>query len=280
MTDTIIKVGKSLIQHGKENDRVYLMKFDSDDAEDVVSYLDNLAKSEGYSKIIAKISEKHKALFLKNGYEQEAYIPKFYKGEEDASFMGKFYSQARKEFTDKNSILSTTQFCIEKAALSEKCILKEGFSIRELSTPDICAIIDVFKVVFETYPFPIFDEKYIAKTMGSNIDYFGVFSEGRLIAVSSSEMDIENQNTEMTDFAILPKYRGQNLSYHLLVEMEIVAQNKGIKTAYTIARANSTGMNMTFAKGGYEFGGTLVNNTNICANIESMNIWYKSLILA
>jgi len=55
-------------------------------------------------------------------------------------------------------------------------------------------------------------------------------------------------------------------------------KNKGIKTAYTIARAMSAGMNVTFSKTGYRFGGRLKNNTNISGNIESMNVWYKYLI--
>jgi hypothetical protein len=36
-------------------------------------------------------------------------------------------------------------------------------------------------------------------------------------------------------------------------------------------------MNATFAKAGYSFGGTLINNTNISGDIESMNVWYKNL---
>ena len=50
-----------------------------------------------------------------------------------------------------------------------------------------------------------------------------------------------------------------------------------MKTAYTIARSLSPGMNITFARHGYLYGGTLTNNTNISGSIESMNIWYKPL---
>jgi hypothetical protein len=35
-------------------------------------------------------------------------------------------------------------------------------------------------------------------------------------------------------------------------------------------------MNITFAKCGYIFGGTLINNTQISGSIESMNLWHKS----
>lgn len=53
--------------------------------------------------------------------------------------------------------------------------------------------------------------------------------------------------------------------------------DEGIKTAYTIARSTSFGMNKTFARQGFDFGGTLVNNTLIGDTIESMNVWYKAL---
>jgi predicted hydrocarbon binding protein len=48
-------------------------------------------------------------------------------------------------------------------------------------------------------------------------------------------------------------------------------------TAYTIARSVSHGINITFARAGYTYGGRLINNTNISGKIESMNVWYKSL---
>ncbi|MDD2310679.1 MAG: hypothetical protein PHH91_13970, partial [Desulfuromonadaceae bacterium] len=41
--------------------------------------------------------------------------------------------------------------------------------------------------------------------------------------------------------------------------------------------AYSFGMNITFARDGYSFGGTLTNNTNISGSLESMNVWYKTL---
>ena len=90
-------------------------------------------------------------------------------------------------------------------------------------------------------------------------------------------MDAEHENAEMTDFATLPEFRAQGYAGILLKTMEEQMEKKGIKTVFTIARALSSGMNITFAKNGYTYGGRLVNNTNISGNIESMNIWYKKL---
>ena len=113
--------------------------------------------------------------------------------------------------------------------------------------------------------------------MQNNARYFGVFDINRLVAVSSACIDAHDKNAEMTDFAVLSDYRSMNLALILLQEMEKKMRALEIKTLYTIARALSPAMNITFAKAGYNFAGTLKNNTHIGGQIESMNVWYKSI---
>ena len=67
------------------------------------------------------------------------------------------------------------------------------------------------------------------------------------------------------------------LATHLLAKMEKAIRRIGIKTAFTIARAYSFGMNITFAKHGYTYAGPLVNNTQISGDLQSMNVWHKRL---
>jgi hypothetical protein len=62
-----------------------------------------------------------------------------------------------------------------------------------------------------------------------------------------------------------------------LHRMEQDMKQRGYLTSYTIARSRSVGMNITFAKLEYIYAGTLINNTNISGQIESMNVWYKHL---
>jgi putative beta-lysine N-acetyltransferase len=114
--------------------------------------------------------------------------------------------------------------------------------------------------------------------MNENVKYFGIYKNDKLIAASSVEVDRKNKNAEMTDFATDPEHQGNNLSLILLMEMEAEMRKQKIKTVYTIARAFSAAMNITFAKLDYKYSGTLINNTNIGGKIESMNVWYKSLV--
>ncbi|NIP49233.1 MAG: GNAT family N-acetyltransferase [Phycisphaerae bacterium] len=104
-----------------------------------------------------------------------------------------------------------------------------------------------------------------------------MFNGDELVALSSAEVDFNGGNVEMTDFATLSDYRGQGLATFLLDRMEEDVRSGGIQTAYTIARAYSYGMNITFAKHGYQYAGTLVNNTQISGQLESMNVWHKHL---
>jgi putative beta-lysine N-acetyltransferase len=144
-----------------------------------------------------------------------------------------------------------------------------------MTPEDAPAMAALYREVFKTYPFPIHDPAYLKKTMDENIIYFGIERQGALLGLSSIEMDKKNAAAEMTDFAVLPAHRGDGLAQQLLTQMERTIPALGIKTMFTIARARSAGMNITFAKNGYSYAGTLINNTNISGQIESMNVWYK-----
>lgn len=276
MEDKIEKIGNSTIQHGKSNNRIYLLKLNMSDMPGIVRELDNLAGKEGYSKIFTKIKAEALPQFILNGYLVEAYVPGFYKGENDCVMASKFLLKSRMN-PPKEELRAF--FGLFSSAVNNKSPDKlSEFKMRKLNEADAVPVTQVFKRVFETYPFPVHDPAYIAETIRSNhARYFGVWDGNKLIGVSTAETDFENENAEMTDFAVLPEYRGKKLALHLLGFMEQEMKKAGIKSAYTIARLAEPGMNKTFMNAGYKYSGTLVNNTNIAGNIESMNIFYKHL---
>ncbi len=277
MFDHIEKIGNSVIQHGKYNDRIYLMKLARDEFPEILDELENKADSANYSKIFAKIPRYAKDEFLENGYRKEAFIPKFYRGERDAYFVSKYLSEQRSETKNRETIKKILDVAESKAGDEPDVNLDDSFRYRICRKTDTGEMAEVYRKVFETYPFPIHDPAYLAGTMDENIVYFGIWHNNKIVALSSSEMDVKSGNVEMTDFATLPDYRGNGFAVYLLEKMEKEMRKQGIKTAYTIARALSFGMNITFAKMGYTFSGTLINNTNISGKLESMNVWYKFL---
>jgi lysine 2,3-aminomutase len=278
MQDKFEIFGKTKIQHGKFNNRIYVMKLSPDDVPEIIPRLDELAKKQGYTKIFAKIKAGELPHFISHGYTQEAFVPRFYKNKIDCVMVSRFLDKKRQEIPAEKLI----DFYELQSATTKSQRLKYKHSLKyvisKLGIDDIEFITGIFKRVFTTYPFPIHDPKYIFKTMHSDdIQYFGIWDDKKLIGISTAEIDLNNKNAEMTDFAVLPEYRGQNLAFRLLVNMEQQMKIANIKTAYTIARLNEPGMNKTFLKSGYKYTGTLVNNTNISGSIESMNIFYKHL---
>lgn len=281
MYDSIERVKNSDIHHGSQNSRIYLMHLTKDDVPEIFDVLNQMAKVHGYTKIIAKVPESVSDLFLKNGYVSEAVVPRFFSGAEDCMFMSKFMEHKRSEPNDKELNQKVLETAFLKApvepAVFEKNKLDQEFVLRKAVSFDGDRMVELYSRVFESYPFPIFHSDYIKKTMENHVVYFGIWKGDEILALSSCEMSDQDENVEMTDFAVHPDYRGYRFAYYLLVQMEKEMKKYNRKTAYTIARSCSFGMNHTFARFGYKFSGVLVKNTQIGGTIEDMNVWYKHL---
>lgn len=276
--DIIEYISNTKIQHGKHNDRIYVMQISKQDINSITDKLDKLCVQNNYSKIFAKVPKWAYEIFKQSGYEQEALIPKMKCGSIDVFFMSKFLNKNRKKInhTQLEEILNTALQKKEKVKSINK--LPPDYTFRQLNKDDAIAMAKVYKIVFITYPFPIHDPNYLKTTMDENFIYFGIHYNNELVAIASCEIDITGENVEMTDFATLPNHRSKGLAAYLLNEMEKIMITHNIKTAFTIARALSYGMNITFSKLNYTYGGTLKNNTNISGKFETMNVWYKTLI--
>lgn len=279
MHDRIEKVGRgSLIQHGKHNDRVYLMKLDERDADSIISELSQLAKTNRYSKIFGKVPQNLAPLFFANGFIQEAFISNFYNQQDDVFFVSKFLNPERLRDIEKERLIGLANQLAETNPTNNKTSLRTaGYEVRRLIKADAATISEIYGQVFKTYPFPIDDPAYILKSMDDNVQYFGIEKDGKLVALASAEIDFKGGNAEMTDFATLKKHTGRNLSSLLLRRMEDEMKKQGIKMLYTIARLKSFAMNKTFIRNGYQYSGTLLKNTNISGKIESMNVYYKQI---
>lgn len=290
-SDVVTHIGNSVVQHGRYNSRIYLMKLSREDFPDIIDKLDIIALENGYSKIFAKIPLFARDIFVASGYILEASIPismdKQESGKDRIYFMGKYFDKSRtfdKNFEEIKSILDL--ITSKENILGRDSIrfdLPRGFKCEICNESHIYQMANLYGGVFCTYPFPINDPEYIRKTMNENFIYFSIMKDGKIVALSSSEMDTDLQHVEMTDFATLPEYQGKGFALYLLNKMEEEMRKRNMMVVYTISRALSHGINMVFAKMGYRYGGTLLNNTNISvvetvpSSCESMNVWYKFL---
>jgi putative beta-lysine N-acetyltransferase len=199
----------------------------------------------------------------------------FYDGVESGCFLGKFVDPRRAVEPDPGRVQAVLDECGNPREPLEP--LAPGFEITPLNGRHVQRLAELYGEVFASYPFPIDDPEFLRQGMDGDTIYYGVFQGDRLVAASSAELDRGAGNAEMTDFATLPITRGNSLAAHLLARMESDLATTAVRTPYTIARATSFGMNITFARAGYVYGGTLVCNTQIMGRLESMNVWYRRL---
>jgi putative beta-lysine N-acetyltransferase len=276
LKDRIEEYQSSIIQHGPYNDRIYLMRLADHPPADFPQQLISLAEAKDYSKIFAKVPGDAATAFLEAGFVLEAEIPGFFQGTTSALFMG-YYLKKSRDQEDNVAQLEKILHIAEDKQSTAMPPPDARFTLRRCTRKDIPAMATLYQHTFASYPFPIHEEEYLLETMQTHVIYFGAETDGKLVALASAEMDKEAANVEMTDFATLSEQAGHNLSLHLLQQMEQAMQDEKMHTAYTIARAVSPAMNITFARAGYTFAGRLKKNTNISGKIENMNVWYKTL---
>jgi len=275
--DTIETIHEALVQHGPHNDRIYLMRLNDADPYRLIPTLEDLARQKGYGKIFAKIPAPAWQPFQAAGYVQEAIIPDFFFGRLDALFIAKYTSSEREDIRQAESV----DTCLERVETVSEF---PGRTVDALiGALTICVPADaeemgaIYRHMFKSYPFPIQDATYLKRTMSAGTTYFGIRARGRLVSLAAAEIDRHHQTVEMTDFATLPEWRRKGMAGYLLSHMEGYSCQLRIKTAYSIARAESEGMNRVFIKNGYRYAGFLKRNTQIGGRITSMIVWYRRL---
>lgn len=273
--DRIDTIGGSTVQHGPYNDRLYLMDLNPEDYPAIVDSIDKICGDKGYSKSFVIVPQELSEAFLDSDYVEEARVPGFFGGGSAGLFLGKFFSGERAERPEK--ALGQFRRVMSFHRRIHPGRLPRGFSFVRLRERNTKEMSKLYAEIFPDYPFPIDDPDFLARMMREKTLYFGIRRGERLAAVASAEINRRAGAAEMTDFVVLPEFRGRRLGIHLLRLLEQAALKRRLHTAYTIARLRSLGMNTVFLRSGYEFAGTLINNTRISTGIESMNVWYKRL---
>jgi putative beta-lysine N-acetyltransferase len=267
------------------NKRIRVIDYRGPNLDKLVDSLNNLAKKfDWVNKIFAKVRECDSKAFTSHGYKEEGIIRSYFNGK-NAVVVSKYLDPLR-EYTDpvihqkENKILEELEKT-DGLQSSTTPALPDGYHFliprERIHFKELAGL---YKEIYESYPFPIFEPDYLEGTAKSNIVYGLIYNTTNiLVAAASAEIDIEHANAEMTDFATRPTERGKGLASILLRKLENEVLKKEITSFYTIARSQSLGMNRVFKRAGYEYTGKLINNCHICGNFENMSIWCKELIV-
>ena len=237
------------------------MQLNTDSLDGLIATLDDTALKNGYGKIFAKIPAFSWEAFKSAGYIKEAVVPGLFAGKTDGFFIAKYFCARRQKATNLEKQMRLVRQTGDESANNGH---GSGSAIRDVvlcQPSDAAEMSAIYRRVFTSYPFPIQKPAYLKRMMREDVLYYCIRIE----------------NVEMTDFATLPEWRGMGFAGMLLSHMEGKARGLGIKTAYTIARAASNGMNFVFQNSGYHYSGLLKNNSQICGSIQSMTVWYKGV---
>jgi putative beta-lysine N-acetyltransferase len=275
--DTIENIKGSVVQHGPHNKRIYLMRLNPGNTNGLIAALDTMALKNGYGKIFAKIPAPAWNAFKSADYIKEAVVPRFFAGKTDCFFIAKYFSSRRQEPLNFGNPLRILRPDRQEPTNNSHPIDTATPDVVPCEPSDATEMSVIYQQVFKSYPFPIQKPTYLQHMMKEGVLYFCIRIEGRIAAIAAAEIDWTNKNVEMTDFATLSQWRGMGFASLLLNHMGKHTRKLGIKTAYTIARAESTGMNSVFQNSGYEYSGRLINNSQICGNIQSMTVWHMHL---
>lgn len=277
---TVIKGSKQTKNHSYTcsidtiNRRLIIHRYWWKDAAPFVAELFDLCRNHEFGKLIVQAREQDWQSFLKLGFVMEGTIPSFFQGE-PVYYMSKFFDAKRQ----------LSRHWQEAEEILEKVILHKQSTKRRELPPDLTLevgtekhvpeLVRLFTRVFDTYPSPLTDPEYLAKSMQNDI--FVLIRDGkkRIVSAAGAEIDRMAGNAEMTNCATLPEYRGYGLMSHLFVKLEQELAEQGIKSLFSIARAKSFGMNRVLHEMGYTYRGRLINNCDICGGLEDMNLWSK-----
>ena len=177
------KTFKSTISHDKESNRVYLMNLDPEDFPEIIYYIEKLANTNHYSNCLPSpgyIWPTFCCRILRSFYTG------FFNNQEDGLFLVKYNLEERR--LPETEFLTSLQQMLLQPANHEEFEMDECYSIRLLTEKDTQMMIPIFKEVFETYPFPIYDSHFLIKSMlEDGTRYFGIFYDKKLVAISSAE---------------------------------------------------------------------------------------------
>lgn len=224
-------------------------------------------------KLIVKSRLKDIVFFESRGFLNEAIVNSYFLGT-DMFFMTKYFSSDRQKSLawDKEELIIKTILKQETESYQ-----KDLSNVSVASKDDCKNLADLYREVFPIYPTPLSDPNYLEQTMKDGTVYVFIGDQGKISSAASAETNSVYKNAELTDCASRQEAQGKGHMKKLLSKLEERLLYQGIRCLYTIARAESVGMNKAFHQLGYHYGGRLKKNLIIYSGLEDMNVWYKNV---
>jgi putative beta-lysine N-acetyltransferase len=261
------------IQLDPYNSRTRLLDYQGD-AEKIIGAVKRICREHQFGKLICTIHPHDRRSFVDHGFLPEGTISGFFKGE-DAECFSCFFDPGRAISNFLSTEDETISYCTDNDTQDDLPEISEG--LRTAQKEDAEKIAVLFKEVFPFYPTPMNEPEYVKKMMDQDVLFKVLEKDGVLASVASADMNQEFLHAEITDCATRASFRGNGYLNQLVFSLENDLRTLGYITAFSLARAQSFGMNVVLSKRGYQYSGRHINNCRIMNGFEDMNIWVKRL---
>ena len=235
--------------------------------DSLIPKIENLAHEKSHDKILSRVPEEAIDVFRSHGYQIEAEIPGLYNSQATGYFLANYLNKERSHCGKQKLRTIASVKSIAQAANSNPedsyFDLTSNLNIRKLDRNDLFAMVNLHDKAFKSYPFPIHKAEYLLELIEQDHEFYGLFEQEQLLVSAILKKYRKESSIEIVDFATPPDYIGQNLSYYLVQEIKAEIEEREFKTVYCLVRVTSYGLNITFSKHGFSFGGTLLTNNKI-----------------
>ncbi|MFN7249815.1 MAG: putative beta-lysine N-acetyltransferase [Anaerobacillus sp.] len=243
----------------------------------VITRMKALAAQYSFTKEIIKSRVEDWPKFLSRGYELEGMINGYFNGS-DAFFMVNYASDDRRTSDCWKAEDDLLDKIVAQKDAAQPNQLPTGYSMRLANVEDCKDLANLYGLVFQTYPTPMNEPSYIKDVMEEGTIFKMIEWNGQVVSAASAEVNETYHNAEMTDCATLLEHRKYGFMQLLISALEDELISRNIYFSYSLARAQSYGMNACLQKLGYLYSGRLANNCIMNDNFENMNIWVKKLV--
>ncbi len=275
-TTVCIEDGLYTVTNDPFNKRIRLDDYYGN-SDKILHAVEKMAMQEQVEKIIIKARQEDIVSFMQRGYVIEAMVDRYFYGNH-MYFLCKFMHSERRN----SDVWHEEDELLEQIFAAKVKVDKRGvsdYSLIQCTEKDAEQLAELYKQVFKIYPVPMNHPAYVKKCMREGSVFFAYRHNEKIISAVCGEVNQQYRNAEITDCATLPDYRKFKLMQFLITRLEEELRSRRIYCLYSIARANSYGMNAVFHRLYYQYRGRLANNCNIFEDIEDMNVWMKNISL-
>ncbi|KGA98673.1 hypothetical protein AJ85_01915 [Alkalihalobacillus alcalophilus ATCC 27647 = CGMCC 1.3604] len=256
------------------NERIRVDEFRGDPKKLLIE-LEQMRQEKPFTKLIIYAKPTQWQRLLPLGFELEAIFKGYFNGVDNYA-MCRFFTNERKNCGDWIAEDQIMEGVLNKPISKGNKDLPPGYQLRRANQADIEALASFYARIFSSYPVPISEPAYLQKLMSAGAIFYLATFEAEIVCAASADVNAVFHNAEMTDCATDPAHRQYGLIKHLIKLIERELYSDRILSTYSIARANSFGMNSALHQLGYEYQGRLTNNCFMEGAYENLNVWVKN----